>query len=346
MASGGDVDGDGLDDLLVGADAWDEREPGVGQAFLILGRDDLHDGSLADADFVITGALGDLAGHAVALAGDVNGDGFADLLVGAYGDPAGGLDREDVPAGAAYLVLGGDLPGEIALSEADARFTGAPGERAGWDVAHAGDVDGDGLDDLLVGAAGSVESGRAGAAYLLLGSATLGDRGLAEADACFQGPSWSGAAVARPWSPIEAGSSFSGARPSSGAPTSRTGTTASLGRPGMPLGAPSRRRATWTAMAWETSWWWGYGIAWLVLGPARHGKVALSDLGPTCSSAPPPTTGRSPSVPGPPGLCWAWCSTEGRRARPLHFLIALLQRARGAPQLFFVADTGGVLWNQ
>ena len=78
---------------------------------------------------------------------------------GACTNDTGGTD-----AGAAYLVLGSASPIRLALGEADAQFTDEAGNYAGISVSTAGDVDGDGFDDVLVGAVGT------GAAYPLFGT--------------------------------------------------------------------------------------------------------------------------------------------------------------------------------
>jgi hypothetical protein len=90
---------------------------------------------------------GDRLGTSVAVAGDVDGDGFQDLLAGAPGRDEGGED-----AGAAYLVFGPIL-GEIAAADADVRVVGgAPFDFLGHAAAGVGDVDADGFPDVLVGA--------------------------------------------------------------------------------------------------------------------------------------------------------------------------------------------------
>ena len=103
VASPGDVDGDGLDDILIGADGEDSGGGDAGAAYLILasglGSDSDIDLALSDYKFIgETG--GDSAGHSVASAGDVDGDGLADLLIGANNHSEVGTD-----AGAAYLLL-------------------------------------------------------------------------------------------------------------------------------------------------------------------------------------------------------------------------------------------------
>src|SRR5262249_28472230 len=144
VAGPGDVDGDGQADLLLGAPYSDAGSVDGGAAYLLLGpvRSGLD---LKDATaLLVAEAAGDLAGQSVAGAGDVDGDGLADLLVGAYGNDAGGTD-----AGTTYL-LSGPVGGEVDLGDATARMLGeVAGDKAGFAVAGAGDVDGDGLDDVL-----------------------------------------------------------------------------------------------------------------------------------------------------------------------------------------------------
>ena len=102
LSSAGDVDGDGLDDVLIGAYGDDDNGSSSGAAYLVLGG---VSGTLdlAAADSKLTGtSSSDQAGRAVAGGGDLDGDGYGDLLVGAYGEDTGGS-----AAGAAYILLGG-----------------------------------------------------------------------------------------------------------------------------------------------------------------------------------------------------------------------------------------------
>ncbi|MCX4241930.1 Ig-like domain-containing protein [Paraliomyxa miuraensis] len=166
---GGDVDGDGLDDLLVTSTL---AGAGAGQAWVVFGKADGMPVDLADVTmglggFSIVGELpGDEAGHAAAIVDDVDGDGLDDVLLGAPG--AG-------PAGRAYLVHGKadgalvDLA-DVALGMGGFVLEGeGVGEDAGSSVSAAGDVDGDGLGDLVVGApaGGPVPGG--GRAYVVHG---------------------------------------------------------------------------------------------------------------------------------------------------------------------------------
>jgi hypothetical protein len=114
----------------------------------------------------VQGAVaGDQLGYSVDGPGDVNGDGYMDVFIGAYGDDAGGGN-----AGGAFLYYG-PLVGTYAKSDADAIFVGEKGgDVAGYSVAGVGDVSGDGFPDLLVGAyAADTPTLQAGAVYLIEG---------------------------------------------------------------------------------------------------------------------------------------------------------------------------------
>lgn len=153
VASAGDVNGDGYDDLIIGAFA---NGAGGAQA----GRAYVHSGVDGELLYVFTGeAVRDRLGASVASAGDVNADGYADLIVGAYRNDAGGED-----AGRAYVYSG--LTGDTLYV-----FSGeATGDEFGIPVASAGDVNGDGHDDLIIGGRSNGAIGaRAGRAYIYSG---------------------------------------------------------------------------------------------------------------------------------------------------------------------------------
>ena len=177
VAGAGDVNGDGYADFLVGAYLNDDGGAGAGAAYLILGSASPAGGSLSAALEYAGEAASDLAGESVAGAGDVDGDGYADFLVGAYVNDDGAA-----AAGAAYLVRGSASPAGGSLSTA-IEYTGeAAGDNAGRCVAGAGDIDGDGYGDFLVGADGNDDGGAgAGAAYLVLGSNSPAGGGLSAA---------------------------------------------------------------------------------------------------------------------------------------------------------------------
>ncbi|MCA9705451.1 MAG: FG-GAP repeat protein [Myxococcales bacterium] len=180
LGGGGDVDGDGLDDLLVSSV---DAAGAAGRIWVVFGK---ADGAAIDLADVTTGAggfaiLGEAAageaGHAVAMAGDVNGDGLADLLVGA---PLLG------PAGRAYLVFGKADGAAVDLADVAMGIGGFVlegdgfGEDAGAAVAGAGDVNGDALADLLVGApeGGPIPGG--GRTYVVHGKADTAPVALAD----------------------------------------------------------------------------------------------------------------------------------------------------------------------
>ena len=196
LSGAGDVDGDGRDDLLVGAPDNDEAGDAAGAAYLVLGPvTGTFDLALADAKLVGEEER-DFAGISVSDAGDVDGNDHDDLLIGS-------INREGGQAGAAYLVLG-PVTGTLDLSSADAKLViGDESEICcgtwAYDVSRAGDVDGDGHSDLLVGAYYAVGiSVQPGAAYLVLGPVTGTVDLFSAADAKLMGEArndWAGCSV-------------------------------------------------------------------------------------------------------------------------------------------------------
>ena len=174
VASAGDVNGDGYDDMIVGAP---HALGFAGVSYVVFGKaggfaPNLDLSSLdGTSGFKLSGtAAAELTGFSVASAGDVNGDGFADLIVGGYGSAGGN--------GAAYVILGkaSGFSANLDLSS----LTGVNGfklsdsahEEAGWSVASAGDITGDGFDDVIVGARfASPHGGYSGASYVVFGKA-------------------------------------------------------------------------------------------------------------------------------------------------------------------------------
>ncbi|MFN8177215.1 MAG: FG-GAP-like repeat-containing protein [bacterium] len=143
VASAGDVNGDGYDDILVGARGWDAAFNAGGRAFLFLGG---PAGPDTTADWTVDGDQVDAAlGYSLASAGDVNGDGYADVIVGAFFRDAPLTDE-----GSAFVYLGG--PSGLSTTPVWVGKGNQAGANFGWSVAGAGDVNGDGYSDVIVGA--------------------------------------------------------------------------------------------------------------------------------------------------------------------------------------------------
>jgi len=176
VSSAGDVNGDGYDDVIIGAPAA-PRGTIVPSTYVLFGA-----GGSATANYVlsslsstegfkITGEAKTQLGISVSSAGDVNGDGYDDLIVG---QPV---------SNTAYVVFGGNTLGSAGPLNVSAltgtngfKLEGLPGGASlGLAVSSAGDINGDGYDDLLVGA--PTHNTNFGAAYIVYGSASVGSSG-------------------------------------------------------------------------------------------------------------------------------------------------------------------------
>jgi hypothetical protein len=157
-AIAGDVNGDGYDDAIVGAPLYTISQSNEGAAFLYLGGPAGLDTNAA----VVWpgGAPGRRWGSSVAGAGDLNGDGYADVAIGSPWDGSS--------AGKVSIYLGGPTnPSTVSALDV---FGQAAGDSLGFCVAPAGDVNADGYDDLVIGAPGA--SGRAGSVVIVFGGAS------------------------------------------------------------------------------------------------------------------------------------------------------------------------------
>jgi Ca2+-binding RTX toxin-like protein len=180
VAAAGDVNGDGFDDLIVGAPSVNLAGASSGAAYVLFSR-----GKTFPANINLSGLTGvngfrltgesdyQSLGRSVASAGDVNGDGFNDVIIGGR-SPLGGYDVDG-----SYVVFGKakGFPASLKSSALNGingfripRET--PGDSSGDGVASAGDVNGDGFDDIVVGAPGQRPHGTgSGAAYVIFGKA-------------------------------------------------------------------------------------------------------------------------------------------------------------------------------
>jgi Ca2+-binding RTX toxin-like protein len=182
VSSAGDLNGDGYDDMIIGAAGNDGGGSAAGAAYVIFGKAsgfgtiDLT--SLAAADgFKIVGENDvDIAGQSVSSAGDVNGDGFDDLIIGSRYNDAGGSN-----AGAAYIIFGKETGfanidlASLAIEDGFKIIGDAASDETGISVSSAGDVNGDGFDDVIIGAFrafGGGTYGSAGMAYVIFGKAS------------------------------------------------------------------------------------------------------------------------------------------------------------------------------
>ncbi|MCW2382933.1 MULTISPECIES: beta strand repeat-containing protein [unclassified Sphingobium] len=184
VSNAGDVNGDGLNDLLVGAYGRDNTNDLAGGAYIVYGKTggtfvDLAQlpgavGATKSNGFVLIGSNADgRAGFSVSVAGDINGDGYADFVVGAFAQDGTATDT-----GRAYVVYGRSNNSTIQLSDLSAASNtlgfmiegSSGGDQLGYTVSDAGDVNGDGLSDFIVSSfTADTPGNNSGAAYVVFG---------------------------------------------------------------------------------------------------------------------------------------------------------------------------------
>jgi len=164
VSTAGDVNGDGYSDVIIGAVGFDNGEISEGKVFAFLGS---LSGLSDSANWTAEGnQASSRFGSAVSTAGDVNGDGYSDVLVGAYRYDNGQTDEGGV------FIYHGSASG-LAANSNWGEESGQAGAFYGYSVSTAGDVNGDGYSDIIVGALnfdnGQLDEGKA---YVYFGSAS------------------------------------------------------------------------------------------------------------------------------------------------------------------------------
>ncbi len=165
VSGAGDVNGDGLADLIIGSPHNDTGASDAGRNYVVFGKNnnnavDLNNVVNGSGGFVINGnGASDYSGWSVSGAGDVNGDGLSDLIIGA---PQGGEAGQNNGNGRSYIVFGKNNDTNPINLSAVAKGTGgfvvngiSNIDWTGTSVSSAGDVNGDGLADLIIGAPAS-----------------------------------------------------------------------------------------------------------------------------------------------------------------------------------------------
>jgi methionine-rich copper-binding protein CopC len=182
VSSAGDINGDGFKDMIIGCPQAKPNGEASGSSYVVFGKaasfgNVMSVSSLNGANgFRIDGvAAGDLAGESVSSAGDINGDGFGDLIIG-----ASGTDLHGTRSGSAYILFGKASGFDSSIDLAS--LNGSNGFRldghatldiAGATVSAAGDVNGDGFADVIVSAMQADNSGfNSGACYVIFGKAS------------------------------------------------------------------------------------------------------------------------------------------------------------------------------
>ena len=181
----GDINNDSFSDLIIGAYANGYGGGTSGKTYLIYGPVNENNVNISNANASWHGeAAGDNSGITVAGVGDVNNDGFGDIVIGASSNDDGGDS-----SGKIYLIYGPTYDTNINLSNANASWYGeSGGDFLGWSLSKAGDVNNDGFDDIIVGANGNdYARNGAGKAYLIYGQDYTGTFNISTANVSWHG---------------------------------------------------------------------------------------------------------------------------------------------------------------
>ena len=178
-SSAGDVNGDGYADIIIGAPSTNCDNNGCsGASYVIFGGTSIsftiNIATLGMHGFYIIGAVDSGSGDSVSGAGDVNNDGYADVIIGAVG--SGSCTSDDSCAGASYVIYGGLLLANTTINLTNIGLQGfsitgtisSTSSQSGLSVSGAGDINRDGYDDIIIGAVGANEN--AGEFYVIYGS--------------------------------------------------------------------------------------------------------------------------------------------------------------------------------
>ena len=170
VSGAGDVNGDGYTDIIIGA-PYVEFSSGI--SYVIYGGDSLSDINLVNFNliqgFTLIGAEAeDISSHSVSNAGDINGDGYGDIIIGAYG-----INNN---AGGSYIIFGQQNTftninlGSLNPTQGFSIIGNRNNDESGYYVSGAGDINGDGYDDIVIGA--PLAYNQAGISYVIYGSSS------------------------------------------------------------------------------------------------------------------------------------------------------------------------------